>query len=236
MGPLYNSRFPVPPLGDHVIVNFTNEEVVHYPVVALKGRTKDYSEISVENIQDPDASISVDSNIIDSNQFFTALIRLKPGVNNIIVNSEFTQSLMTISLTYESAPSRNDIRVVYLTLEDRDGSFPAPSETDNSVDQAVLKTKLWMELAQTSMAESMRDSGFGRQTIAMQLDDDGRPAVDIVALDLSYAEALPIEDDQAGSARVCCSCSGSQKCHVLTCLLLTTFTSLAMSLPSDYLA
>ena len=80
--------------------------------------------------------------------------------------------------------------MVYIKCQDSDGSFDAPAGVDNSIDMAVKKLKLNVQLLQTFTAENMNKQGLGHTTFRVEQEKDGSPKVHVFTSSLKTSEAL----------------------------------------------
>ena len=163
--------------------NYSDAEVVRYPVVLLRGRVEGGEDetVIVENF-----SSSLPSRITKTRMFggrFKALMELTEGVNHLSIASG--ASRMDVTLLYRKSVNKRFVRLVFFTdsadfgknievpeewLKDRRPGFQSNFSLESRLRTAAL---LW----QTATAERLYDAGYGRRTFTLETDSGGRVIV-----------------------------------------------------------
>ncbi len=165
------------------VENYSDAEVVRYPVVLLRGRVEGgrNETVVVENF-----SSSLPSRIVKTEMFggrFKALMELTEGANHLSVASGVAR--MDITLIYRKSTNKHFVRLISFSdltdtgkntdipvewLKGRRSSFPSELNLEGRLRTAAL---LW----QTATAERLYDAGYGRRTFTLETDSEGRVVV-----------------------------------------------------------
>ncbi|MFT5468070.1 MAG: hypothetical protein ACI8UO_003178 [Verrucomicrobiales bacterium] len=151
------------------VENHEANSTIRYPVVLLRGSVDPAAtEISsaVGNRKIPGA--------VHEGRF-KVLAELKPGPNTIKIAANADAGSTEFELTYEPQSNPYYVRVIWLT--DREGDTTYASATDDDPQNYTAKLDTAAKLMQTFTAERMQDSGFGRVTFRLDLNEQGRVRV-----------------------------------------------------------
>jgi hypothetical protein len=178
------------------ISNFESRATVRYPVVLLRGKGipqqsgKDATAIEVENLSahSDRSTRKLLGQARDGK--FKALAELVPGRNELRLKAA-GESLHFI-LNYEPQTNPHYVRVVWMTDKDGDTDFAAPDDSVTQDYAARLDTAA--KLMQCFTAERMHESGLGRRTFRLELDDEGKVVVHKFAAPKSAADYYAMED------------------------------------------
>lgn len=158
------------------ILNAKSGDALDYPLAFLYGSTTaQATEVKVGGIVWPVRG-----------GHFKALVRLKPGVNDIAF--EFGAVKETFTLRFMPKVNPKFVRVVYFLGSDQDGAFESPAGMPNQVADAVARIKLASLLMQTFYAESWKRTvesvrgtqGLAKKTFRLETDANGEPIIHVV--------------------------------------------------------
>ncbi len=149
-----------------VVLNLLQGETLPYPLAIVKGRCKE----NVDEIRLDLNGEKMNFPVIDHR--FNSIVMLKKGLNKL--KYSLPESKHTFKLRY--VPSRNvrKLRLVYAFSKESGGDFWNLLKNESG-SKAEIKKKLELSLLmyQTSLAEIMNKSGYGRLTFEILAAKDG---------------------------------------------------------------
>ncbi len=178
------------------IANHKDQSTVRYPVVLLRGSgvpkpsAKKELLLHVENLSSDRASRKMLGQVREGK--FKALAELIPGNNLLRITADGESTELTIR--YSPQTNANYVRVIWMTDSAGDPDFATPNDDDPQDYVARLDTAA--KLMQCFTAERMHDSGYGRRTFQLELDDDGKVIVHTLAAPLRAQDYYSMQDDE----------------------------------------
>ncbi|KAF2363369.1 hypothetical protein FHG87_005884 [Trinorchestia longiramus] len=107
-----------------------------------------------------------------SDDGFTALVMLLPGVNHIV--AQYATHVVTRQVVFTPPQQEKFVRLIYVTAFDEE-KFQGPAGMDRSVNAAVRRIQTGVLALQTFMAESLHEEGLDRKTFKLELTPKGLP-------------------------------------------------------------
>lgn len=153
------------------VENLAEGETLRYPVALIRGTVEGDGPLAVTNADRPGAEGTTQGTVGLGR--FTALVELKPGPNRLSLAAG--EQRCDLTLHYRPMTTPYQVKVVYVT--DRDGHTDYITQKDNDPQNYRERLDTAAKLLQTFTAEAMREQGHGRQTFALELDDQGRVVV-----------------------------------------------------------
>lgn len=165
-----------------VVENYSDSDVVHFPVVLLRGRVD-----GVENgtIIVEDLSSSLDSRITRSEVYrgrFKIPVELTAGSNRLSIATG--DARIDFTLIYRKSANRRFVRLIFFSDSSGSDVVDTPKEwligrdaAFNASGDYVRKMRTAARLWQTATAERLFDAGYGRRTFALETDDNGQVVV-----------------------------------------------------------
>lgn len=166
-----------------VIENYSDLDVVHFPLVLLQGKTggRDNEFVLIENLSSASSYRITKTKVVQGR--FKVLVELTEGVNRLSIACGSER--VDLALVYRRSSNPKFIRLVYFYSEAGElGDAEVPDEwrygrsvcfpnTQDMVEKLRLAAKLW----QTATAERLHDAGYGRRTFKLELDGSGEIVV-----------------------------------------------------------
>lgn len=149
-----------------IVLNYLDGETLPYPLAVIKGRSKaDVDTISLE-LNGERLTFPVHQHR------FNSIVMLKEGRNQL--NYLLPDSEHPFELTYTPGNNPRKLRVVYAYFKDSEGQYWDVA-TGTTGSKAAMKKKIELSLYmyQTSLAELMNESGYGRMTVEFMPAEDG---------------------------------------------------------------
>ena len=161
--------------------NYSDGDVVRYPVVLLRGRVvgRENEVVIIENL-----SSSLPSRIVRTSTCrgrFKALMELTEGVNHLSIASGSAR--LDISLFYHRSSNKHFVRLILFLDSSGEDNFAVPEEWTNAHRPSLRSEELFHKfqtaalLWQTATAERLYDAGYGRRTFTLETDRRGRVIV-----------------------------------------------------------
>ena len=153
-------------VSDITFLNYRDGEALPYPLAVVKGQCKDdLKEISLE----------LNGELLKfpvKEHRFNSIVMLKEGVNNL--KYILPRSELTFKLTYDPPNNSRKLRIVYTYLKSSEGQYWDVSERKTGTKEDIKKKiALSALMYQTSLAELMKNAGYGRMTFEIEPAPDG---------------------------------------------------------------
>jgi hypothetical protein len=187
-----------------VIENLTNNEIVVYEMLLIKGMLQNpadsvtlivnnnsTAQIGGWDSPSQPASNQYDYPVHDSQ--FKALVPLQFGKNRITLSAQ-DNATTTIKIKYIPRTKGPFVRMVYIIGADSNGKFMAPTGEPNDVASAKRRLAFCGKLQQTACAELMYNAGYGRKTYRLERNSDWSVKVTVFRSKLTNAEARAMDD------------------------------------------
>lgn len=164
------------------VENYTDGEVVHYPVALLKGRVDgiEQGRVVVENLSSAAPSRIMSGGVYDGR--FKVLAELVEGENRLVVAVGGVRT--ELQLVYRRSSNPRFVRLVFFTDASGNDEFYTPDEWtvgrtagENEQVGFVRKLQVAALLWQTATAERLYDAGYGRRTFTLETDASGEVVV-----------------------------------------------------------
>lgn len=153
------------------VSNHQDGSTVRYPLVLLRGSATG-NEIVVTNRT---TATSIPG--VSSDGRFKGLAELVPGENRVTISDGAEAA--TLTLNYQPQTNPYYVRVIWMT--DRKGGTDYPTCIENDPQNYEDKLDAAAKLLQTFTAERNFDTGYGRRTFRLELNDEGRVKVHTLA-------------------------------------------------------
>tara|TARA_B100001123_G_scaffold87824_1_gene100850 strand:- start:792 stop:2282 length:1491 start_codon:yes stop_codon:yes gene_type:complete len=163
---LISIQFTLSARAEISFLNYRDGETLPYPLAVVKGRCKDdLKEISLE-LNGEMLRFPV------RERRFNSIVMLKEGVNDL--NYKLPGSEHTFRLTYKPTNNPRKLRVVYTYLKSSEGKYWNVVERKTGTKEEIKKKiELSLLMYQASLAELMKNAGYGRMTIEIMPTEDG---------------------------------------------------------------
>ncbi|XP_065345154.1 uncharacterized protein LOC135942776 [Cloeon dipterum] len=164
------------------ISNLNNSEVLSYPLVMIKGQVIEPSGRASGVITAKMSTSNHDWPVVNGK--FKILLLLEEGMNNIELI--FESASVDLDLKFEPQARKFVVTPVYIVSSGHDGTFQGPEGVDCSLEAALARIKLGVQLLQSVVAEKLWEQGLGRRTFSIDCD----PVVHSSSLTLEEAQKM----------------------------------------------
>ena len=147
-------------------LNYRDGETLPYPLAVVKGQCKDdLKEISLE-LNGETLTFPV------RRHRFNCIVMLQEGANDL--KYKLPRSEHTFRLTYKPSNNPRKLRIVYTYLKASEGKYWDLVKKETGPKEEIKnKIALSALMYQTSLAELMKNSGYGRMTFEIMPTEDG---------------------------------------------------------------
>jgi hypothetical protein len=161
--------------GEIAITNIQDGETIRYPIALLRGTAPAATQIEVTNRDNRRPDGTNEAPVVDGK--YAILVELVEGANRLTLTAGDETAKLT--LTYRPMTTPYKLNVVYVTASDGDTHYETPRSDDDYDFRARLDTAA--KLMQTFTAESLNDSGLGRKTFNLDLDENGKVRANVLS-------------------------------------------------------
>jgi hypothetical protein len=163
---LISMQFSLPARAEISLLNYRDGETLPYPLAVVKGQCKgDLKKISLE-LNGELLTFPV------KEHRFNSIVMLKEGANDL--KYKLPGSEHSFRLTYEPPNNPRKLRIVYVYLKSSKGQYWDVSERKTGTKEDIKKKiSLSALMYQTSLAELMKNAGYGRMTFEIMPTEDG---------------------------------------------------------------
>lgn len=175
------------------ISNFTDGDIVGYPLVIIKGTSA--QEIAVKNRP---------SCISHRGNEFRIVLDIVPGTNRIVINNSLESKILNIEL--KPPENKKKFSACYFVPENGDERYQTIDGTDEYKWKPRIQTSL--KMIQSFIAEDLYKIGAGKRTIHFVSDPNLNPDVELVKMPYSTTELHLMNSDDLYKAY--CKCLKEQ--------------------------
>ena len=163
---LISVQFTLSARAEISFLNYRDGETLPYPLAVVKGKCKDdLKEVSLD-LNGERLTFPV------RKHRFNSIVMLKEGVNDL--KYKLPGSDCTFRLIYEPSNNTRKLRIVYTYLKSSEGKYwDVAARKTGTKEDIKKKIALSALMYQTSLAELMKNAGYGRMTFEIMPTKDG---------------------------------------------------------------
>lgn len=178
---------PMLALAEPVVTNHEPDSEVRYPVVLLRGTIDEKAtEITAKTERG-----KIEGRVRDGK--FKVLAELAPGENKIELTSDSGKKTEWV-LNFKKQTNPYYVRVIWMT--DKSGATDYATSYENDPQNYEEKLDVAAKMLQTFTAERLFDTGYGRKTFRLELDDSGKTKIHTLAAPKGASHYYKIGDQQ----------------------------------------